>query len=60
MLSTADGEVRVTENLCADIAVEFFRDWLGECEVVSTILILVRDVCYCHFEIVRLKIVVSV
>ena len=42
VLSTADGEVRVTENLCADIAVELFRDWLGECEVVSTILILVR------------------
>ena len=55
VLSTANGEVRVTENLCADTAMQFFRDWLGECEVVSTILSLVRDVCYCHFESVRLK-----
>jgi len=30
VLSTAASEVRVTENLCADMAVEFFRDWLGE------------------------------
>ena len=59
VLSTADGEVRVTENLCADIAMEFFRDWLGECEVIS-VLSLVRDVCYCHFEFVRLTSVVSV
>ena len=58
MLSTADGEVRVAENLCADIAMEFIRDWLGECEVISTILSLVMDVCYCHFESVRLKSVV--
>jgi len=58
VLSTADGEVRVAENLCADIAMEFIRDWLGECEVISTILSLVRDVCYCHFEFVRLESVV--
>ena len=51
-------EVRVTENLGADTAMQFFRDWLGECEVVSTILSLVMDVCYCHFESVRLKSVV--
>ena len=31
--------------LRADIAMELFRDWLGECEVVSTILSLARDVC---------------
>ena len=30
VLSTADGEVRVMENLGADIAVEPVRDWLGE------------------------------
>ena len=58
MLSTALSEVRVTENLGADIASEPVRDWLGECEVVSTILSLVRDVCYCHFELARLKSVV--
>jgi len=58
VLSTADGEVRVTENLGADTAMQFFRDWLGEFEVVSAILSLVRDVCYCHFESVRLKSVV--
>ena len=52
--------MRVTENLRADIAMELFRDWLGECEVISTILSLVRDVGYCHFEIVRLTSVVSV
>ena len=57
VLSTADGEVRVTENLRADIAMEYFRDWLGECEVIS-VLSLVRDVCYCHFGSVRLKSVV--
>ena len=55
VLSTADGEVRVAENLCSDIAMEFIRDWLGECEVISTILSLVRDVCYCHFEFVRIE-----
>ena len=60
VLSTADGEVRVVENLRADIAMQFFRDWLGECEVISTVLSLVRDVCYSHFEFVRLKSVVSV
>jgi len=58
VLSTADGELRVTENLRADTAIEPVRDWLGECEVVSTILSLVRDVCYCHLEFVRLKSVV--
>jgi len=26
VLSTADSEVRVMENLCADITMEFFRD----------------------------------
>ena len=30
VLSTAECEVRVAENLCADTAMEFFRDWLGE------------------------------
>jgi len=60
VLSTAASEMRVTENLGADVAVEPFRDWLGECEVVSTILSLDRDVFYCHFESVRLKSVVSV
>jgi len=60
VLSTAASEVRVTENLCADIAIEPVRDWLGEYQVISTILSLVRDVCYCHFEFVRLKIVVCV
>jgi len=60
VLSTALSEVRVTENLGADIASESVRDWLSEFEVISTILILVRDVCYCHFEFVRLKSVVSV
>ena len=55
VLSTADGKVRVTENLRADTAMEFFRDWIGEREVISTILSLVRDVCYCHFGSVRLK-----
>ena len=30
VLSTADSEVRVMENLGADIAVEPVRDWLGE------------------------------
>ena len=60
VLSTTASEVRVTENLCADIAMELFRDWFGECEVVSTMLSLVRDVCYCHFKSVRLKSVVSV
>ena len=58
VLSTTDSEVRVTENLCADIAIVPVRDWLGECEIISTILSLVRDVCYCHFEFVRLKSVV--
>jgi len=60
VLSTADGEMRVMENLRADIAIEPVRDWLGECEVISTVLSLVRDVCYCHFEYVRLKSPVSV
>ena len=55
VLSTADSEVRVTENLCANIAMEFFRDGLSECEVVPTILSLVRDVCYCHLEFVRIE-----
>ena len=55
VLSTADSEMRVTENLGADIAIEPVRDWLGECEVISTILSLVRDVCYCHFEFVRIE-----
>ena len=55
VLSTALSEVRVTENLCADTAVEPVRDWLSEHEFISTILSLVRDVCYCHFESVRLK-----
>ena len=30
VLSTAASEMRVTENLGADIAVEPVRDWLGE------------------------------
>ena len=30
VLSTADGEVRATENLCANIAIEPVRDWFGE------------------------------
>jgi len=30
VLSTAECEVRVAENLRADTAMEFFRDWLGE------------------------------
>ena len=55
VLSTTECQLRVTENLGADIAMELFRDGLGECEVVSTILSLVRDVCYCHFEFVRLN-----
>ena len=55
VLSTAASEVRVTENFGADIAVEPVRDWLSECEVISTVLSLVRDVCYCHFEFVRLN-----
>jgi len=38
VLSTAECEVRIVENLGTDIAVEPVRDWLGECEVVSTIL----------------------
>jgi len=59
VLSTALSEVRVTENLCADTAVEPVRDWLSEHEFISTILSLVRDVCYCHFEFVRLKSVVA-
>ena len=50
VLSTAASEVRVAENLCADTAAEPVRDWLGECQVVSTALRLVRDVCYCHLE----------
>ena len=58
VLSTAASEVRVTENLCADIAIELVWDWLGECQVISTVLSLVRDVCNCHFEFVRLKSVV--
>ena len=60
VLSTAASEVRVTENLCADIAIELVRDWLGECQVVSAVLSLDRDICYCHFEFVRLKSVVRV
>ena len=58
VLSTADGELRVTESLCADTAIEPVRNWLGKCEVISTILSLFKDVCYCHFGSVRLKSVV--
>ena len=60
VLSTAASEVRVMENLGADIAMQLLRDRFSECQVISTILSLVRDVCYCHFELVGLKSVVSV
>ena len=60
VLSTTECQLRVTENLDTDIAVEPLGDWLDECEVVSTVLSLARDVCYCHFDFVRLESVVSV
>ena len=52
VLRTADHAVRVTKNFFADIAVETFRDWLGKCENISTIL---RYICCSHLEFVRLK-----
>jgi len=56
VLRTADHAVRVTKNFFADIAVETFRDWLGKCEIISTIL---RYICCNHLEFVRLKRVVG-
>jgi len=56
VLRTADHEVWVTENFFADIAVEIFRDWLGKCEIIFTIL---RCICCGHLEFVRLRRVVG-
>jgi len=57
VLRTADHELRVTENILADTAVEIFRNWLGKCEVISTIL---RYICCSHLEFLRLKRVVGI
>ena len=58
VLSTAFREVRVMKNFGADTAVELLRHWLGESEVIATILSLVRDICYSHsdleFSVVKL------
>ena len=56
VLSTAASEVRVTKNFGADTAVELFGYWVGEFQVIATILSLVRNICYSHWcSFVRLK-----
>ena len=58
VLSTAFREVRVMKNFGADTAVELLRHWLGEGEVIATILSLGRHICYSHsdleFSVVKL------
>ena len=51
VLSTAASEVRVTKNFGADAAVEFLGYWLGEGEVIATILSLVRGTCHSHSDL---------
>ena len=51
VLSTAFSEVGITKNFGADAAVELLRYWLGEGEVIATILSLGRDICYSHSDL---------
>ena len=48
VMSTAFSEVRVTKNFVADPAVEMFGYRLGKCEVIASILSLIRAACYSH------------
>ena len=49
--STAFSEMGITKNFGADAAVELLRYWLGEVQVIATILSLGRDICYSHCDL---------
>ena len=51
VLSTAFSEVGIMKNSSADITVEPLRHRVSKLEVITTKLSLVRDICYCHFDL---------